>query len=335
MNWWSSSLFYYFLDEPPPTTPILSNGPILINGLIIEAMKSNKVMVIVGPTASGKSALAVRLAREFNGEVISADSRQVYKGLDVGTGKVTKKEMGSVPHHLLNVASPRHTFTVVRYQKLAGRAIRSILVKGKLPILCGGTGLYLDAVIYNYHLPHVPPDPKLRRRLGKEPAEKLFAKLQKLDPERAASVDAKNKRRLIRALEIIIKTSKPVPSLIRTNRRIVNFEVLKIGITLPEKALKGKIWARLSRWLEMGLVAEVKKLRRGGLSWKQLENFGLVYREVSRYLQKLITEEEMNGTLRKKLWHYAKRQMTWFKRDKEIRWVRNAKEAEKLVRDFV
>ena len=185
-----------------------------------------KIIVVLGQTASGKSEFAVKLAKKFNppvgGEIISADSRQVYKGLDIGSGKIIKKEMKGVPHHLLDITSPKRTFTVYQYQKLAKKALKDIIKRGKIPIICGGTGLYIDSIIYGIKFPEVPPNPKLRKKLEKRTTEELFKQLQKLDPRRAQNIDKYNRRRLIRALEIIITTSKPVPTLnnIRANPRI-------------------------------------------------------------------------------------------------------------------
>src|SRR5258708_296896 len=174
---------------------------------------TEQVIAIVGPTASGKSTLAVNLAREFNGEVISADSRQVYKGIDIGTGKITKREMRGVLHYLLDVASQESTFTVAQFQKLGMQAIKKILAKGKLPIICGGAGFYIDSLLYDYALPSIPPNAALRKKLEKRSAAKLFRELKKPDPVRAKNIDRFNKRRLVRALEIVYATGGPVPEL--------------------------------------------------------------------------------------------------------------------------
>ncbi len=205
-----------------------------------------KIIVIPGPTASGKSNLAVKLAKKFNGEIISADSRQVYKGLDIGSGKITKKEMRGVPHYLLDVASPKRTFTVSQYQKLAKKALEKILAKNKLPIVCGGTGFYIDALIYNYNLPAIPPQPKLRKQLEQKSTEELFEQLKKIDLKRAENIDKNNRRRIIRALEIIFVTKRPVPvlntitrdSAITCDSKISSYEILKIGIRKPAEELK-------------------------------------------------------------------------------------------------
>lgn len=295
------------------------------------ASKKSKIVVILGPTASGKSAIAVKLAKKFNGEVISADSRQVYKGMDIGSGKITREEMRGVPHHLLDVASPKRTFTVVQYQKLAARAIQNILRRGKLPILCGGTGLYIDAVIYDYHFPAVPPDPKLRKKLEKQSAGNLFAQLKKLDPQRAEQIDKHNKRRLVRALEVALKTKKPVPPL----KRESPYGVLKIGLRPAPEKLKENIKIRLLKRLRRGLITEVKNLHRNGISWKRLDGFGLEYRYVSRFIRGLITKDEMIQAVEKESWRYTKRQMTWWRRDKQIRWVDGEKSAVAAAERFL
>ncbi|NOY35659.1 MAG: tRNA (adenosine(37)-N6)-dimethylallyltransferase MiaA, partial [bacterium] len=163
---------------------------------------AKKMVVVLGPTASGKSDLAVDLARKLDGEIISADSRQVYRGMDIGTGKVTKKEMRGVTHHLLDVANPKKIFTVVDFKKKAERALEDIWSRGKLPIVCGGTGFYIQAITGGVAIPEVKPDWKLRNKLEKKTAEQLFAELKKLNPERAKMIDAKNPRRLIRAIEV-------------------------------------------------------------------------------------------------------------------------------------
>ncbi len=309
----------------------------------------SKIIVILGPTASGKSDLAVKIARKFNGEIISADSRQIYRGMDIGTGKVPKDKKTpksyilnlkpyfykSVPHHLLDAASPKSTFTVSQYQKLAGKAIREILKKNKVPIICGGTGFYIDALIYDYKLPEVPPNPKLRRELEKKSANELFKQLKKLDPARAKNIDQFNKRRLIRALEIVLTTKKPVPILsasLQGSKK--EYDVLFIGIKKPQEELKKLISKRLEKRLKQGMLKEVKNLHRQGVSWKKLESFGLEYRWLARYLQNKISYAEMIPLLQKDIEHYAKRQMTWFKRNKNINWIENYKQAEKLTDNF-
>jgi tRNA dimethylallyltransferase len=296
------------------------------------ATKRKKLIVVLGQTSSGKSALAVKLAKKFNGEVISADSRQVYKGMDIGTGKLTKKEMKGIPHHLLDVASPKKRFTVAQYQKLALKAIDEIYKKGKVPILCGGTGFYIRSVVDGIVIPKVKPNWKLRKKLQKKSNEKLFELLKRLDPERANNIDKHNPRRLIRALEIVLKTKKAIPPLIKKN---TNLDILMLGIKKSPKKLKKLINKRLLKRLKEGMIAEVKKLRKSGLSWKKLEDFGLEYRWISKFLQKKISYEEMVEKLQKDTEHFAKRQMTWFKKDKRIRWINNTTRAEILIKNFL
>jgi len=302
-----------------------------------------KLIVILGPTASGKSELTIKLAKKFNGETVSADSRQVYKGMDIGTGKITKKEMKSIPHYLLDVASPKRRFTVVQYRKLALKAINKIFEKGKVPILCGGTGFYIQAVVDGIVIPEVPPDWKLRKKLEKKSVEELYKISKKLDPNRAKTIEKKNKRRLIRALEIVIKTKKPVPGL---KKNPLPYPVLMLGIKKEKKELKKLIKKRFLKWLKprtrinsvrgkQGLIEEVKRLHRSGISWKKIEDFGIHYRIIAKYLQKELNYQEMIENSLKELQNYAKRQMTWFKRDERIHWVKNQKEAEKLVKEFL
>ncbi|MEK9183492.1 MAG: tRNA (adenosine(37)-N6)-dimethylallyltransferase MiaA [Patescibacteria group bacterium] len=290
-----------------------------------------KVLVIVGPTASGKSALAVKLAKRFKGEIISADSRQVYRGMNIGTGKITKKEMGGVPHHLLNVASPKNTFTVAKYKKLAEQAIKKILKRDKLPIIVGGTGFYIQSIVDNVFLPEVPPNKKLRENLEKKSTAELFKILKKYDPKRAKTIDANNPRRLVRAIEIA-KSLGQVPSL---NKKDSLYEFLQIGIRVDLKKLEGKIEKRLLARIKRGMVAEVKKLKNSGLSWQKLDSFGLEYRYIARYLQGQLSKPEMIQQLKTAILKYAKRQMTWFKKDKRIVWIEKLEQSEKLTKNFL
>jgi len=291
----------------------------------------NKIIVILGPTASGKSTLAVKIAKKFGGEIISADSRQVYNGMDIGTGKVTKKEMAKIPHHLLDVASPKKQFTVAQYKKLSEKAIKKIHSHGKIPIICGGTGFYIQTITDNIAIPKVKPDAKLRAELEKKSAKELFNRLKKLDPRRAKNIDKNNRRRLIRALEIVIKSGKKIPIL----KSEPKCEALIIGIKHNSKELKELIKTRLFKRLKQGMVKEIINLKKSGLSWKRLEDFGLEYRYVAYYLQNKLSYNEMVGKLQKEIEHYAKRQMTWFKKDKRIRWITDLRQATKLIKEFL
>lgn len=326
----------------------LHKNPIRKSAIIIS-MKNNlstpcKIIVILGPTASGKSELAVKLAKKYNGEIISADSRQIYKGLDIGSGKITKKEMQGISHYLLDIASPKRTFTVSQYQKLAKKSLQNIIKRGKIPIICGGTGLYIDALLYDYKFPAVPPQQKLRKQLDKKTTEELFERLKKLDPRRAENIDKNNRRRLIRALEIVLTTKKPVPifnifhDATPCGSDVVKapYNILRIGIKKSPEELKKLIAARLKKRLRQRLIKEVKNLHyKTKLSWQRLDNLGLEYRYISRYLRNLITKEEMKKFILKESWQYVKRQMTWFKKNEKILWIENEKKAYKIAKDFL
>ncbi len=290
-----------------------------------------KIIVVLGPTAAGKSDLAVELAGKFNGEIISADSRQVYKGMDIGTGKITRKEMEGIPHHLLDVASPRKKFSVAQYRKLALESIKRILKKGKVPFVVGGTAFYIYALIDGILIPEVKPDWKLRKNLEKKTSKELFSRLKKLDPERAKNIEKENKRRLIRALEIVIKSKRPVPKI---KKDPVPYPVLILGVKKDRKEIKNLIRKRLSKRLKKGMLSEVKKLKKS-LSWKRLEEFGLEYRYLARYLQGKTDYLKMTEKLQKEIEHFSKRQMTWFKKDRRIRWIENRRQAERLVKNFL
>lgn len=306
---------------------------------------NKKLIVILGPTASGKTDLSIELAKKYNGEVVSADSRQVYKKMDVGSGKITKKEMQGIPHWLLDVANPKRRFTVAQYQKLALSAIKKIHKKNKIPILVGGTGFYIQSIVDGIVIPKVKPDWKLRKKLEKKSNEKLYKMLKKMDLRRAESIDKQNPRRLIRALEIILKTGKPVPPITGSRptstqlggRRATNlFKILEIGITKTPEELKKSIHKRLIKRLKNNLmINEVKKLHAAGLSWKRLEEFGLEYRFVAQYLQNKITKKEMVNKIQLESEHYAKRQMTWFKRNRRINWIKDYKESARLIDNFL
>ncbi len=292
-------------------------------------IKLPKVIVIVGPTASGKSDLGFKLAKKFNGEIISADSRQVYKGMDIGTGKITKREQKMVKHHLIDVENPKKVFTASDFKYLGEKAIKKILNKNKIPFIIGGTGFYIDALVKDFTLPEVPANKKLRSKLDKMTVKNLYKELKNLDQNRARTIDPKNKRRLIRALEILKATRKPIPKLVSN----VKYKVLWVG--LRSKNLEKRIKLRLEKRLKQGIVKEVKNLLARGISKKRLYDFGLEYRWISEFLAKKVTYAEMKVGLFRAIVKYSKRQMTWFKRNKEIHWIKNQKEAEKLLQSFL
>jgi tRNA dimethylallyltransferase len=284
-----------------------------------------KVLIIVGPTASGKSDLAVKLAKSLNGEVISADSRQVYKGLNIGTGKITKEEMRGVPHYLLDVADPKKRFTVSEYNKLARQKIEEIISRGKLPIVVGGTGFYIDALVGKASLPEVPPNFQLRKKLEKKTVEELFTMLKKKDPTRAETIDRLNKVRLIRALEIASALGK-VPPLREVSAEQAQYDFIWIGIRPEKGMLEEKILKRLGARMP-GMIKEAKNLRANKLSYKRMEELGLEYRYLARLLQDKMDRKKFVDELYKEIKHYAKRQNTWFKRNKDITWYENARDA--------
>ncbi len=338
--------------------------------------EKKSIIAIVGPTASGKSELAVQLAKKFNGEIISADSRQVYRGLNIGSGKVKgrwQKKLNksyevqphktliykTIPHHCIDYVSPKKRYTVVDFQQCAQKAIEDIRARGKIPFLVGGTGFYIDAVLGDTLFPSAPANPALRKKLERLPAEKLFAMLKKKDARRAATIDPHNKRRLIRALEIIETTGAPVPNQVFSNashtsrqslwrhdaqnlvwdRITRNDDVIMIGIRKTKEKLRQAITKRIRAMLKSGLVAETKKLHAAppvgeGLSWKRIGEFGFEYRLPTLYLQKKITRKELEEQLKKENWRYAKRQITWWKYHQDICWISTFQEARRLLFSF-
>ena len=301
-----------------------------------------KLVVILGPTASGKTELAIHLAKRFNGEIISADSRQVYKGLDIGTAKPTQKERNNIPHYLLDVVSPKKHYTVVQYQTAARKAIKDIQRRNKLPILVGGSPLYLYSVIDGWIMPKVAPNRKLRVALEKLTILQLFKKLERLDPRRAKTIEQKNKRRLIRALEIVLVTGKPVPQL---KKNPLPYSVLFIGIKKSPLVLQRRIKERFLLMLKQGFLNEIKALRKQGLSWKRIEEFGLEYREGAQYLRGKISRSAMIEQVQRATVDFARRQMTWFsakggsasggKKDQRICWIKNLREANHQINRFL
>ncbi len=326
-----------------------------------KLLMKNKLIVILGPTASGKTNLSVKLALSIaegqrfkklgiNGaEVVSADSRQIYKGMDIGTAKPTKKEQCKVPHWLLDIKKPNQNYTVAEYKNDAVQKINQILKRNKLPILVGGTGLYIKAVAENLDIPKVKPDPFLRVKIEKD-IEKyglnyVFKKLIKLDPESAYIVDPKNPRRVIRALEVTLLTKKPF-SLQRKQGNPI-FDVLEIGISVPKEELQKRINQRVDEMIKNGLVKEVKNLIKkyppsveaGGYQ-QAFDAIG--YREIIEYLNpekngagKKTTLEQASEIIKANTWHYAKRQMTWFKKDKKINWMDDYKKIIHAIDIFI
>lgn len=288
--------------------------------------KKPKTIVILGQTATGKSDLAVEIALKINkplgSEIISADSRQVYKYLNIGTGKITKKEMRGVPHHLLSVAHPNQNFSVIDFKNLAEKKIKQILKRKKVPIICGGTGFYIDSITKNFILPEVKANQKLRKKLSQKTNQELFELLYKLDKERAEDIKNKNelnnKIRLIRAVEIA-QTLGNVPKMLKNDSP---YDFIKIGVKLKDEELKEKIERRVKKMFQKensgGLLKEVEKIKKI-VPEEKMKEFGFEYWNPTE-------EGVIKATIK-----YAKRQNTWFKKDKEIKWF-NPKEKEKIIK---
>ena len=293
--------------------------------MIKKPQQKQRVIIILGPTSAGKTALSIHLAKKFNGEVISADSRQVYKGLNLGTGKVTKREMANIPHHLLDVIDPKKQFSAADFKEQSETAIKDIVARGYLPIVAGGTGLYADTLAGTVILPGVPPNEKLRIKLEKYTKERLLKMLKKMDPVRAKNIEPQNKRRIIRAIEIA-KTLGKVP---KQKKGASSYEILWLGIDLPDNVLKQRIAIRIKERLRQGMVAEAKRLYAHGLTYKRMEALGLEYRYLAHLLKKRITKVEFKEQLNSAIWQYVKRQRRWFKRNKEIQWF-SPKEHKKI-----
>lgn len=277
-----------------------------------------KATAIVGPTASGKTALSISLAQHFNGEVISADSRQVYRGMDLGTGKVTASEMEGIQHHVLDVANPAtDIYTGADFVRNGTQALSDITALGKLPIVAGGTFFYLELLQGKMQSAPVPPNPVLRADLEKKSGEELFNLLADKDPRRAELIDRDNPRRLIRALEIIDALGA-VPEVIPVDSP---YAWLTLGIDVPTETLHERIYQRIIDRLDLGMIEEVETLHAQGITWERLESFGLEYRYLARYLQNQLTREQMITELNTKTRQFAKRQLTWLKRDPKIVWL--------------
>lgn len=277
-------------------------------------MNKPKVIAIVGPTASGKTSLAIAVAETFAGEVVSCDSRQVYKGLDIGSGKVTKEEMRDIPHHLLDVANVTEAYTANDFKRDAAIAVNDIISRDRVPIIAGGTFFYLDQLRYP-SLPAVPPNQELRAELETLDTAELFSNLVAKDPRRAADIDKHNRRRLIRALEICAAVGS-VPELTPQDSP---YDWLLIGIAIPQAALDERIRVRLIERIDAGMIEEVKRLLET-VPAERLKELGLEYRYITEYIKGNLTKEALVNTLETKIRQFSRRQMTWLKRDTAIEW---------------
>lgn len=276
------------------------------------------LLVILGPTASGKTKVGVRVAQALKGEIISADSRQVYRGMDIGTGK-DLKEYGAVPYHLIDIVDPGYEFNVFEFQRLFFKIFIEIQGRGHLPILVGGTGLYLDSVLRTYQMIEVPINPALRQELSSLTNEELAERLKRINPKLHNTTDLLDRERLLRAIEI---------SELGQNKNEISFpkiHPLVFGLRWPREILRKRIDLRLAERLQQGMIEEVERLHQSGISIEKLESYGLEYRYIAKYLKGELTFDEMKEKLRHAIHQFAKRQMTWFRRMErmgiQIHWV--------------
>ncbi|MFZ2970745.1 MAG: tRNA (adenosine(37)-N6)-dimethylallyltransferase MiaA [Minisyncoccia bacterium] len=306
--------------------------------------KLKPLIVIVGPTASGKSELALKLAKQYNGEIINADSRQIYKEMDIGTNKLEigncslkcknniQYSISNIPVHLINIRYPNQAFSLAQYKRLAIQIIRDIHERGKIPILVGGTGLYISSIVNNLEIPKAPPNHKIRNKLEKKSVKQLFNMLNKADPKSAGIIGPRNKRKIIRALEVYKITGKPFSSQQIKGKPL--FDVLQIGIKIDREKLYKKIDKRVDLMIKDGLIDETKYLVKK-YSNELPAMTGIGYREINQCLKGETSMEEASQLIKFRTHHYARRQMTWFKRDERINWVANYKTALKNINGFL
>jgi tRNA dimethylallyltransferase len=288
-----------------------------------ESEAQSPLVVIVGPTAVGKTRLALRLAGELGAEIVSADSRQVYRGMDIGTDKPAAEERQRVPHHLVDIVDPDEKLTLARYQDMAYAAIEDVLARGRVPLLVGGTGLYIKAVVEGWSIPRVKPNEALRAELYREAEvkgeEALHARLRQVDPVAAEKIDPRNVRRVIRALEVYLETGKPISELQR--RRPPPYRILQIGLTMDRAALYQRIDQRVDRMIERGLVEEVRGLVEQGYGRELPAMSGLGYRQIGCYLRDEISLEEAICLIKRDTRRFVRQQYNWFRLDDErIHW---------------
>lgn len=304
-----------------------------------------KIIVILGPTASGKTDLGLKLAKKFAGEIVSADSRQVYKKMNIGTakpqgvwGKINGNKVyvvDNIPHHLVDIIDPGKDFTVADYKKMAIEKINDILSRGKLPIIVGGTGLYIWTLLDNLDIPKIKPSQRLRKGLEKKSVSELVALLKKMDLETAKRIDLHNPRRVLRALEVFILSGESLAR--QRTKSMPLFNALQIGIDLPRAALYKRIDVRVEQQIKNELVEETKKLVKQKYDWSLPSMSGIGYKQIGLYLRGEATLDEAIAILKRDTRRYAKRQMTWFGRDKQIAWIKKPvfKSAARLVKDFL
>jgi tRNA dimethylallyltransferase len=280
---------------------------------------ANPLIAIVGPTAVGKSALALKLAEEFRGEIVSADSRLVYRSMDIGTAKPTSDDQRRIPHHLIDLVDPDEAFSLAHYQHLAYTVIAEIHARGNIPFLVGGSGLYVRAVLEGLTIPRVEPNLERRAALEKEEARELYARLQALDPMAASKIDPRNKRRVVRAIEVCESAGQPISQL--QTRAAPSYRVLRIGLTLPREELYQRINERVDAMMAAGLVDEVRALVVRGYSTDAPAMSGLGYRQVAAYLNGMATREEAVRQIKRDTRRFVHHQYSWFRLDDpRIQW---------------
>ncbi|TSC96361.1 MAG: hypothetical protein Athens101410_75 [Parcubacteria group bacterium Athens1014_10] len=308
-----------------------------------ERKKLNKLVVILGPTASGKSSMAIKLAKFFNGEIISADSRQIYKEMDIGTNKIPllypplfQKGRIKGGGYMIDITKPNQSFTVAQFKKKVIKIIKDIQKRNKIPFLVGGTGLYISAITDNLKIPEIKPNEKLRKKIEKEIKKyglgKIYQKLLKLDPGAKNFIEEKNPRRIIRALEVCLTAGKSFSELRKKGEPL--FDVLKIGIKTPRQILYKKINRRVDEMLKQGLLKEVENLAKK-YSWQLPAMSGIGYKQLGMYLRKEIDLNQAINLIKRDTRRYARRQISWFKRDKNIHWIKNRQKAKKIIKEFL
>lgn len=288
-------------------------------------MNKPKVIVICGPTASGKTALSIELAKKVNGEIISSDSMQIYKDMDIGTAKPTEKEMQGIKHYLIDFVEPNQRYSVAEFKKDAENAIEEVLEKDKTPIVVGGTGLYVDSLIYGIEYPDIELDEKYReeleKRADKEGLELLYNEAKKIDPQAIEKISKNDKKRILRILEIYKATGKNKTEQEKESRKNgIKYDYKVFAINMDREILYDRINKRVDIMIENGLIEEVEKLLKKYTEFPTAMQ-GLGYKEVVEYLQGKITKEEMIEKIKRETRRYAKRQITWFKKNKQTIWI--------------
>lgn len=299
--------------------------------------QKQRLIIVTGPTAVGKTALSVALAKRLGGEIISADSMQVYRHMDIGSAKASKEEMGGVPHHLIDILEPTQEFNVARFKQLAGEAVRDIASRGAVPIVAGGTGFYIQALLYDIDFTRTEEDPAFRREMEEKARREgplaLHALLSEADPRAAEAIHANNVKRVIRALEFNRQTGMRISDHNEAERqKEPAYDSYYYVLTTDRPALYERIDRRVDQMMEQGLVGEVKRLRAMGCCRDMVSMQGLGYKEILSYLEGEVSLDEAVRIIKRDTRHFAKRQLTWFKREREVRWLNLAEFGNDLER---